>query len=395
MQSRLVYMDHGATTPVRKEVFDYMAPYFQEHFGNPSSLHTLGRKVRQTVEDAREKTALAIGANAEEVYFTAGGTESNNLALRGVAKKRGKPGHIITSSIEHHAVLDVCRDLEKEGHRVTYLPVDQYGRVVPGSVRDAVEKDTFIISIMAANNEIGTLQPIREIGAMAREKGVLFHTDAVQVVGQLPVDVDELNVDFLSLSAHKFNGPKGIGALYMKKGVKIDPLYRGGSQERKLRPGTENVPGIIGLGRAIELAASEIPGKKKKLEHLRDRLVAGLLDIGDVLLNGHPEERLPGNVNVSFKYIEGESVLLSLDMEGIAASSGSACSSGSLEPSHVLSAVGLDHSTAHGSIRFSLGLGNTEADVDYVLQKAPPIVERLRSMSPTYHSPEGSEERSN
>ncbi len=386
MESRLVYMDHGATTPVRKEVFDYMAPFLQERYGNPSSLHTPGREVRQAVEEAREKTADALGANSDELYITAGGTESNNIALRGVAKKRGKPGHIITSSIEHHAVLDVCKDLEKEGHRVTYLPVDRYGRVDPAAVQDALEEDTFIISIMAANNEIGTLQPVREIGALARGKGVYFHTDAVQVVGQLPVDVNELNVDLLSLSAHKLNGPKGVGALYMRKGVKIDPLYRGGSQERKLRPGTENVPGIIGQGKAIELAVSEIPEKKKRLEHLRDRLIKGLINIGEVSLNGHPEERLPGNVNVSFKYIEGESVLLSLDMEGIAASSGSACSSGSLEPSHVLSAIGLDHSTAHGSVRFSLGYGNNEEDIDYVLEKTPPIVERLRSMSPTYRS---------
>ncbi len=386
MQSRLVYMDHGATTPVRKEVFDYMAPYFQEQYGNPSSLHAPGREVRQAVEESREKTASALGAKEDEIYFTAGGTESNNIALRGAAKKRAKPGHIITSSVEHHAVLDVCKELENEGHRVTYLPVDQYGRVDPESLKEAIEDDTFMISIMAANNEIGTLQPVRELGAVARDKGILFHTDAVQVVGQLPVNVADLNVDFLSLSAHKFNGPKGIGALYMRKGIKIDPLYRGGSQERKLRPGTENVPGIIGLGKAIELAVSEIPEKKKKLEHLRDRLIKGLLDIGEVYLNGHHKERLPGNVNVSFQYIEGESVLLSLDMEGIAASSGSACSSGSLEPSHVLSAIGLDHSMAHGSVRFSLGYGNTEEDIDYVLEKASPIVERLRSMSPTYHA---------
>lgn len=379
-------MDHGATTPVRKEVFDYMAPYFQEQYSNPSSLHAPGREVRQAVEEAREKTASALGANEDEIYFTAGGTESNNIALRGVAKKRTKPGHIITSSVEHHAVLDVCKNLENEGHRVKYLPVNQYGRVDPESLKEAIEDDTFMISIMAANNEIGTLQPVRELGAVAREKGILFHTDAVQVVGQLPFNVADLNADFLSLSAHKFNGPKGIGALYMRKGIKIDPLYRGGSQERKLRPGTENVPGIIGLGKAIELAVSEIPEKKKKLEHLRDRLIKGLRDIGEVYLNGHPKERLPGNVNVSFQYIEGESVLLSLDMEGIAASSGSACSSGSLEPSHVLSAMGLDHSMAHGSVRFSLGYGNSEEDIDYVLEKASPIVERLRSMSPTYHA---------
>ncbi len=386
MQSRLVYMDHGATTPVRPEVYDYMKPYFSELYGNPSSLHAFGRKVRQAVEEARKKTAAAIGATPEEIYFTAGGTESNNIALHGTARKRAKPGHIITSSIEHHAVLDVCHDLEKEGHRVTFLPVDCYGRIDPEAVKKAIEKDTFMISIMAANNEIGTLQPIREIGAIARENGILFHTDAVQIIGQLPLDVNTIKADFLSLSAHKFNGPKGIGALFMKKGTKIDPLYRGGSQEGKIRPGTENVAGIIGLGKAIEVAVTEIPEKKSKIETLRDRLIEGLSALEEVVLNGHPVERLPGNVNVSFKYIEGESVLLSFDMEGIFASSGSACSSGSLEPSHVLSAIGLDHATAHGSVRFSLGFGNSEEDVDYVLEKASPIVERLRSMSPTYHA---------
>ncbi len=386
MQNQLVYMDHGATTPVRKEVVDSMLPFFQEQYGNPSSLHTPGRKVRQAVDEAREKTAQALGADPEDIYFTSGGTESNNIAMRGTAKNRSGGGHIITSSIEHHAVFDVCRDLENEGYKVTYLPVDQFGRVSPEMVRKAIKPDTFIISIMAANNEIGTLQPIREIGSLAGELGILFHTDAVQVVGQLPVNVDDLNVDFLSLSAHKFNGPKGIGALYVRKGVKVDSIYRGGSQERKMRPGTENVPGIIGLSRALELAVSDIPKKKKRLEALRDELIGGLLRIDDVVLNGHPEQRLPGNVNVSFKHIEGESVLLSLDMEGIAASSGSACSSGSLEPSHVLSATGLDQSTAHGSVRFSLGWGNSKEDVDYVLQKVPSIVERLRNISPTYHS---------
>ncbi len=385
MTSRLIYMDHGATTPLREEALEAMMPFLKGQYGNPSSLHAPGREVRNAVEEAREKTARALSAQPEEIYFTAGGTEANNLALRGAAKIRNGSGHIITSSVEHHAVLDVCKDLEKEGYEVTYVPVDQYGKVNPETLKNAIKDDTFLISVMAANNEIGTMQPVQEIGRLARENNILFHTDAVQVVGQLPVDVQEMNVDFLSLSAHKFNGPKGIGALYVRRGIKIAPLYQGGGQERKLRPGTENVPGIIGLGRALELATEEIPGKKKHLESLRDRLIKGLLGIGDVILNGHPDERLPGNVNVSFKYIEGESVLLSLDMEGIAASSGSACSSGSLEPSHVLSAIGLEHSEAHGSVRFSLGRGNTEADVETVLEKAPPIVERLRNMSPTYH----------
>jgi cysteine desulfurase len=379
-------MDHGATTPLRDEALEAMLPFLKEHYGNPSSIHAQGRKVRQAVEVAREKTARVLGAEPEEIFFTSGATESNNIALRGAAKKRVAFGHIITSSIEHHAVLDVCRDLEKEGHRVTYLPVDRYGLVDPSAVENAIAPDTFMISIMAANNEIGTLQPIREIGTIAANKGILFHTDAVQVVGQMPLDLKLLNVDLLSLSAHKFNGPKGVGALYKRKKVKITPLYHGGGQEHKLRPGTENVPGIVGLGRALELAATEIPDKMKHLTLLRDRLIEGLLRIEDVFLNGHPELRLPGNVNVSFKYIEGESILLSLDLQGAAASSGSACSSGSLEPSHVLSAIGLDHHNAHGSIRFSLGRGNSEEDVQYVLEILPPIVNKLRQISPMHNT---------
>ena len=384
MKNRLVYMDNGATTPVREEVLEAMLPFLQGQYGNPSSLHTQGRAVRRAVDEAREKTACVLGADPAEIFFTSGGTESNNLALRGTARKRASAGHIITSGIEHHAVLEVCHDLENEGYRVTYLPVDRFGRIDPAVVEAAIAPDTFLISIMAANNEVGTLQPILEIGTLAREHGVLFHTDAVQVVGQLPVNVNDLPIDFLSLSAHKFNGPKGVGALYKRKGVKITPLYRGGSQECKLRPGTENVPGIIGLGQALELAAEEIPHKIEYLTALRDQLIEGLLKIEDVILNGHPQERLPGNINVSFKYIEGESILLSLDLQGIAASSGSACSSGSLEPSHVLSAIGLDHQTAHGSIRFSLGRYNNEADVEYVLEKITPIVEKLRQISPLH-----------
>ena len=386
MNKRTVYMDHSATTPVREEVVEAMLPFYRELFGNPSSVHAQGRTVRRALEEAREKTAQALGAEPGEIYFTAGGTESNNIALRGAAKKRGKPGHIITSSIEHHAVLDVCSELAAEGHRVTFLPVDQYGRVSIDQLQEAITPDTFIISIMAANNEIGTLQPLAKIGEVAREHKILFHTDAVQMVGQLPLDLKKLNVDFLSLSAHKFNGPKGIGALYMRKGTKITPLYCGGGQERKLRPGTENVPGIVGLSRALELAVAEIEDKKKRLEALRNKMTTGLLAIKETILNGHPEERLPNNVNVSFKHIEGEAVLLSLDLEGIAASSGSACSSGSLDPSHVLSAIGLDHPTAHGSIRFSLGRGNSDEDVDYLLEVVPRVVDKLRRISPTYHA---------
>jgi len=377
-------MDHGATTPLREEALEAMLPFLKEQYGNPSSIHAQGRKVRQAVEEAREKTARVLGAEPEEIYFTSGATESNNIALHGAAKKRANGGHIITSGIEHHAVLDVCRDLEKEGHLVTYLPVDRYGLIDPAAVEDAITPDTFIISIMAANNEIGTLQPISEIGKIAFNNGILFHTDAVQVVGQMPLNLKDLNIDLLSLSAHKFNGPKGIGALYKRKKVNIGPLYHGGGQERKLRPGTENVPGIIGLSRALELASVEIPHKMQHLKLLRDQLIEGLLKLDDVVLNGHPELRLPGNVNVSFKYIEGESILLSMDLQGIAASSGSACSSGSLEPSHVLSAIGLDHQTAHGSIRFSLGRGNSGDDVLYVLDRLPSIVDKLRQISPMH-----------
>ena len=384
MDNRLVYMDHGATTPLREEALEAMLFFLKEQYGNPSSIHAQGRKVRQAVEEAREKTARVLGAEPEEIYFTSGATESNNIALQGAAKKRAAGGHIITSGIEHHAVLDVCRDLEKEGHLVTYLPVDCYGLIDPAAVEDAITPDTFIISIMAANNEIGTLQPISEIGEIAFNNGILFHTDAVQVVGQMPLNLRDLNIDLLSLSAHKFNGPKGIGALYKRKKVNIAPLYHGGGQERKLRPGTENIPGIIGLSKALELAAAETPHKMQHLKLLRDQLIEGLLKIDDVVLNGHPELRLPGNVNVSFKYIEGESILLSMDLQGIAASSGSACSSGSLEPSHVLSAIGLDHQTAHGSIRFSLGRGNCGDDVNYVLDRLPSIVAKLRQISPMH-----------
>ncbi|HSW35410.1 MAG TPA: cysteine desulfurase NifS [Candidatus Limnocylindrales bacterium] len=384
MKIRPIYMDHSATTPVREEVLEAMMPYFMNLYGNPSSVHAFGRDVRRAVDQAREKTAQALGADPSEIYFTAGGTESNNIALRGTAKKRGGKGHIITSGIEHHAVFDVCRDLEDEGFTVTYLPVDNFGLVDVAAVEAALTPGTFMVSIMAANNEVGTIQPIREIGALLKERDVLFHTDAVQVVGQLPINVRELNVDFLSLSAHKFNGPKGIGALYMRKGVSVTPLYRGGGQERKLRPGTENVPGIIGLSTALCLAVAELPQKTNLLLSLRDRLIKGLMQIDEVILNGHPELRLPGNANFSFKHIEGESILLSLDLEGVAASSGSACSSGSLEPSHVLSAIGLDHATAHGSLRFSLGYRSSEEDVDYVLRIMPSIVTKLRNMSPTY-----------
>ena len=383
MESRQVYMDHGATTPLREEALEAMLPFFKEKYGNPSSIHSQGREVRQAVDAARETVAAALGAEPAEIFFTSGGTESNNIALRGTAAVK-KRCHIITSSIEHHAVLDVCKDLNEQGNTVTFLPVDAAAMIDLKELEAAITPQTALISVMMGNNEVGTLQPIREIGGLARERGILLHTDAVQAVGQLPLNVKELQVDFLSLSAHKFNGPKGIGALYVRKGVPLSPLYRGGGQERKLRPGTENVAGIIGLARALELSVSELPEKGNRLRGLRDRLIKGLLEMEDVILNGHPQQRLPGNINVSFKYIEGESLLLSLDLQGVAASSGSACTSGSLDPSHVLMAMGMDHETAHGSLRLTLGRGNDDADVDYVLQVLPSIVERLRKMSALY-----------
>lgn len=383
MENRQVYMDHGATTPIRAEVLEAMLPYLKEKYGNPSSIHSQGREVRQAMDAARETVAVALGAEPGEIFFTSGGTESNNIALLGTAAIK-KKCHLITSGIEHHAVLDVCKDLSEKGHSATFLPVDSNALVDLKELEKAITPETAIISIMMGNNEVGAIQPVREIGVLARERGVLFHTDAVQTVGQIPVNVRDLRVDFLSLSAHKFNGPKGIGALYVRKGVPLSPLYRGGSQERKLRPGTENVAGIIGLARALELAVQELPEKADRLQSLRDRLIKGLLAMEEVTLNGHPQMRLPGNVNVSFKYIEGESLLLSLDLQGVAASSGSACTSGSLDPSHVLIAMGLGHEAAHGSLRLTLGRGNDSADVDYVLQLLPPIVERLRNMSALY-----------
>lgn len=378
-----VYMDNGATTQVDERVLEAMLPFYKDLYGNPSSLHSFGRDVKKHLEEAREKVAAAIHADPAEIYFTSGGTEADNLAVQGVARALKKKGnHIITSAIEHHAILDVCKAMEKEGFKVTFLPVDAHGMVDPDAFREAITKETILATIMMANNEVGTLQPIAEMGRITREKGILLHTDAVQAIGNVPVNVDELGVDLLTLAAHKFYGPKGIGALYVRRGTRVNKLNYGGGQEKKVRPGTENIPGIVGLGRAIELAVADIPGKAAHLIHLRQKLIDNLLKISDVKLNGHPEQRLPGNVNVSFEYVEGESLLLSLDMKGVAASSGSACTSGSLEPSHVLLAMGLPHQTAHGSLRLTLGKNNTEEDVDYVLQVLPEIVERLRSMSP-------------
>ncbi|MFU0800296.1 MAG: cysteine desulfurase NifS [Xylanivirga thermophila] len=383
---RFVYMDHSATTPVRREVMDEMLPYFTEKFGNPSSIYTFARRSKSAVEDSRVKVANAIGALTDEIYFTGGGSEADNWALKGIAfANRSKGNHIITSSIEHHAILNTCKYLEKQGFEVTYLPVDKEGIIDIGELQRSITDKTILISIMTANNEIGTIQPIAEIGKIAKENGIYFHTDAVQAIGNVPIDVKDMNIDLLSLSAHKFYGPKGIGALYIKKGIKIDNIIHGGGQERNRRGGTENLSGVIGLGKAIELATRDIEGHNKKIIAMRDRLLDGIMDkIPYTKLNGHREKRLPGNINVSFEFIEGESLLLLLDGAGICASTGSACSSGSLDPSHVLLAIGLPHEKAHGSLRLSLGDLNTEEDVDYVLKVLPGIVERLRSMSPLY-----------
>lgn len=379
-----IYFDHSATTPVDEEVAKLMLEYMLEKFGNPSSIHSFGREVHKAVDEARNHVAALIGANANEIFFTSGGTEADNLALKGVALANRKKGnHIITTAIEHHAILHTCEYLEKQGFSITYLPVDEHARVKTEDVRDAITDQTILISIMFANNEVGTIQPIKEISEIAKEKGIYFHTDAVQAVGNYPIDVKELNLDLLTLSGHKFHGPKGIGALYVRRGVRIESVLQGGGQERSIRPGTENVPGIIGLGKAAEIAKRDMAKKVAHVTALRDKLTAGIRErISDIKLNGHPTLRMPGNVNFSFSYVEGESLLLNLDLKGIAASSGSACTSGSLDPSHVLLAMGLTHEVAHGSLRISLGRGNTAEDIDYCLTVLPEIIERLRSMSP-------------
>lgn len=388
---KLVYMDHAATTPVKPDVLEAMLPYFSEKFGNPSSIYALARDSKEAVEHARAQVAAAIGASPDEIFFTAGGSESDNWAIKGTAFANRKKGdHIITTAIEHHAVLHTCEYLEKQGFSVTYLPVDRYGMVDPADVEAAITDRTILVTVMAANNEIGTLQPIREIGRIAHAHGIPFHTDAVQAIGAVPIDVKADNIDMLSLSGHKFYGPKGIGALYVRKGVRLDSLVHGGGQERRRRAGTENLPGIVGLGKAIEMATADIEGHAARIAAMRDRLRDGILaTIPDTILNGHPTQRLPNNLNVSFRYIEGESVLLMLDAHGICASTGSACSSASLEPSHVLLAIGLPHETAHGSLRLTLGDLTTDEDVDHVLEVLPTIVERLRSMSPLYAARNG------
>lgn len=386
MSCNHIYFDHGATTYVRPEVIAKMLPYFGLSYGNPSSIYNLARTAKHAVNDARATIAECINANADEIYFTGCGSESDNWALKGVLSANKKKGnHIITSAIEHHAIITTCEYLEKNGYDVTYIPVDEYGMVNPADVEAAITDKTVLISVMFANNEIGTIEPIKEIGEIARKHNVYFHTDAVQAVGHVPVDVEDMNIDLLSMSAHKFNGPKGIGALYIKKGVKIDNLIHGGGQEKNKRAGTENVPSIVGMAEALKLACAEMAEHNAKLIELRDKIINEVQEkIPYVKLNGHPVNRLPGNVNFSFNFIEGESLLLSLDLKGICASTGSACASGSLDPSHVLLGIGLSHEVAHGSLRITLGYENENHEVNYLLQVLPEIVEKLRAMSPLY-----------
>jgi len=381
-----IYLDYAATAPCDPEVLKEMEPYFFQKFGNASSLHTYGQEAKSALEDARQVTAEFLGAKPEEIIFTSGGTESNNNVIFGVSEAlAGKGNHIITSSIEHHAIIEPCKTLEKKGFKVTYLAVDKDGLVSLDDIKKAITDKTILISIMQANNEIGTIQPIAKIGKIAKEKGIYFHTDAVQTVGHIPIDVDDLNVDFLSLSAHKFYGPKGVGALYIRKGTRVGRFLYGGDQEKGRRASTHNVSGIVGLAKAIELCAKGMNAETKFLISLRDKLIKEIPQrIPEVRLNGHPQLRLPNNVNFSIKYIEGESILLSLDMLGIAASTGSACTSSSLEPSHVLLSIGLDHATAHGSLRISMGRWTKESEVDYLLENLPKVVEKLRAMSPLY-----------
>jgi len=383
---RNVYFDHAATTPVHPKVAEAMYLCLTEQYGNPSSFHAPGRSARKAVEETREKVAAAINARPDEITFTSGGTEAANMAIFGAARaNRGKGNHIITSAVEHNASLDPCKALEKEGFRVTVLPVDRFGMVDVDQVREAVTDQTILISIIHAQNEVGTIQPVEAIGALAREKGVLFHTDAAQSVGRLPVDVKKMGVDLLSFSAHKFNGPKGAGGMYLRKGVRWQRLFYGGHQETRRRAGTENVPAIVGMGAALELAMADREKNAAYLAGLRDRLIQGVLNrIPKSILTGHPVLRLPNIASFCFEYVEGESILLSLDGKKISVSSGSACTSRLLEPSHVLLAMGLAPEVAQSSIRVSLGLGNSEEDVDYFLRELPPIIERLRAMSPLF-----------
>ncbi len=386
MEKRFIYADNAATTPVSEEVLAAMLPHFRTAYGNPSSIYKLGRDAQRDIETAREKVAAALGAQPAEIFFTSCGSESDNWALKGTAERLAKKGkkHIITSVFEHHAILHTCEYLEKQGYEVTYIPVSDKGLIDPEDVRKAIREDTALVSIMYANNEIGTIQPIEEIAAVCHEKGVLFHTDAVQAVGHVEIDVKKQGIDMLSLSGHKIHAQKGIGVLYVKKGIVLPNLIHGGGQERAKRAGTENVPAIVGLGVAIEAATRNIAEKAAVITPRRNRLIDGLLTIPYTRLNGDRDKRLPGNLNISFEGIEGESLLLMLDMNGICASSGSACTSGSLDPSHVLLSIGLKHEVAHGSLRLSIEEDVTDEDVDYILETVPKVVEKLRAMSPVW-----------
>jgi len=381
-----IYLDHNATTPLHPEVLEAMLPYYKEAFGNPSTIYSFGQETRKATDEARETVANLIGASPEEIIFTSGGTEADNLALKGVTaalEKKGK--HIVASSIEHHAVLSTLKYLEKRGYKVSFLPVDEHGWLDPGEVEEAITSQTVLISVMHANNEVGTIEPISEIGEIAQKAGIYLHTDAVQTIGKIKVNVDDLKVDLLSLSAHKFYGPKGAGALYVRKGTRIHPLLHGGYQERRRRAGTENVAGIVGLGKAAEIAPKEMVQQSRRESNLRDRLEKMIREnINHCQLNGHPTQRLPNTLNISFEFIEGESLILNLDLKGIAASTGSACTSGSLEPSHVLMAMGVAPEIAQGSIRFSLGRDNRKEDIDYTVENLVEIVTRLREMSPLF-----------
>jgi cysteine desulfurase len=386
MQNRIYYFDNAATTSLDPEVLNAMMPFLKDEYGNASSIYSLGQESRKAIDEARDKVAKVLGCDSSEIYFTGSGTESDNWALKGVALQNQQKGkHIITSSIEHHAVLHTCEYLARKGFEITYLPVAKNGIVQVEDLEKAIREDTMLISIMLANNEIGTIQPIQEIAKIANRCGILFHTDAVQAIGSIPVNVKDLGVDLLSLTAHKFYGPKGVGALYIKKGTEIENLMEGGGQEKAKRPSTENVAGIVGLGRAIEIAKQKLESNMLEITKLRDYTIQEIIEkIPDVQVNGDLEKRLPGNVNISFKYVEGESILLMLDALGICASSGSACTSGSLEPSHVLRALKIPHAIAHGSIRFSLGKSNKKEEVDYLVESLLKIIEKLRAISPLY-----------
>ncbi|MGN0580463.1 MAG: cysteine desulfurase NifS [Ruminococcus sp.] len=386
MEKRFIYADNAATTQVSEEVLSAMMPYFRSEFGNASSIYELGRNAQRAVEDSRAKVAKAIGADTSEIFFTSCGSESDNWAIKGICEKLAKKGkkHIITSVFEHHAILHTCQDLEKKGFEVTYVPISPDGFVNPADIKNAIRDDTAVVTIMYANNEIGTIQPVEEIAGICHEKNVIFHTDAVQAVGHVEIDVHKQGIDMLSLSGHKIHAQKGIGAIYVKKGITLPNLVHGGAQERNKRAGTENVPAIVGLGRAIEIACTDIPSKAAKVTAMRNRLIDGILKLEHTRLNGSRENRLPGNCNISIEGVEGESLLLMLDMFGICASSGSACTSGSLDPSHVLLALGLKHEVAHGSLRLSIDESFTDEDIDYILETVPNVVNRLRAMSPLW-----------